>query len=91
MLPYAILIVILIGLAAAQSSSTSKLIPPKSISLANGYVELIVELDGVAWVSSLKADFNGRSNYGKNLLAEKGGIRLERIESGGEITFPLTC
>ena len=52
--------------------------------LSNGFVEVTVDLTGGAWISTLRGDFQGGSNYGNNLLSD-GGFKLERLSTDNQV------
>lgn len=55
-----------------------------SCTISNGYVEATLSRSGGAWLTSLRGDFHGTSEYGNNLLSE-GGIRFEREDVFGTV------
>jgi hypothetical protein len=57
----------------------------KSIVFSNVYLSATLDVSGVAYLSSLRGDFQGLSNYGNNLLTD-GGVRLERENLDGTIS-----
>ena len=70
----------LLGTTAAAASS-----PPVTLTVGadvatidNGFVSAGFSIFGNPWLSSLKGDFQGKGNYGDNLLSAMG-LRLERF------------
>ena len=53
-------------------------------TVQNGFIHVELSVSGGAWISALRGDFEGRSQYGSNLLSESG-IRLEKISSSGAV------
>ena len=74
---------VLLATSAAAKVTLSK--SDDQISISNGYVSAELSVAGGAWISKLQGDFQGNGNYGINLLADSG-IRVERLESSGDVT-----
>ena len=81
--------------ASLQQQAAASLASPRGVDVSrssdnttyvfdNGFVELELSLSGGAWLSSLRSDFNGLSNFGGNLFSEDG-FRLEREDVDGTV------